>query len=171
MRNWGTRFLNINLPTLEVHHISPPRCWVSQLNWTDVLNPQLQHLPMNPVKASAERSFGKYRLPCLQSWGFGATEKCRWSVDMCGESMDILKHLQILYSVILWYSMCIPFFDVVFLLKLKVLGEQVVSSITSEQRASASTARAAWVIVKSATHGLMETAHWVGAEKSEILAH
>lgn len=68
-------------------------------------------------------------------------------------------------------SMCIPFFDVVVLLKLKLLGEQVVSSITSEQRASASTARAAWVIVKSATHGLMETAHLVGAEKSEILAH
>ena len=53
------------------------------------------------------------------------------------------------------------------MLKLKLLGEQVVSSITSEQRASASTARAAWVIVKSATHGLMETAHLVRAEKSE----
>ena len=168
MRNWGTRFFKINLPPLEVHHISPPRCWASQLNWTDVLNPQLRHLPMNPVKASAERSFGKYRLPCLQSWGFGATEKCRWSVDMCGESMDILKHLQILYSVILCVS---HFLMLYFWLKLKVLGEQVVSSITSEQRASASTARAAWVIVKSATHGLMERAHLVGAEESEILAH
>ena len=43
---------------------------------------------------------------------------------MCGESMDILKHLQILYSVILCVS---HFLMLYFWLKLKVLGEQVVS--------------------------------------------